>query len=176
VVWEGIDAVRGSGGLIALGDAVVPLKATLTFEGLSKSPDVLMRFEIRDQRPECVEISVKAKPDGRGIRDADIGIFHIDRLTINVFERLANLGARDEKVLLAASRSVHEARKARRGGVTRADLENVARIYQQHIGTSPTRAVALEYDFSERTAARRIKEAERVGLLPVTTPGRKRKA
>jgi hypothetical protein len=176
VVWEGRQEIRGSGGLVALGDAVVPREATLTFEGSGGSPDVVMKFAIRGGRPECTEISVKAKPDGRGIRDADVAMFSIDKLTISVFEQLANLGARDEKALLAASRSIHEARKARRGGVTRAELENVARIYREHIDTSPTRAVALLGDYSERTAARRIKEAEKAGLLPSTTPGRKRKA
>jgi hypothetical protein len=52
----------------------------------------------------------------------------------------------------------------------------VARIYQEHLDAHPAKAVALLGGYTERTAARRIKEAENAGLLPPTTPGRKRKA
>ncbi len=56
-----------------------------------------------------------------------------------------------------------------------AELENVARAYREHIDTTPTRAVQLAGNYSERTAARRVQQARAAGLLPKTTPG-KRKA
>jgi hypothetical protein len=74
-----------------------------------------------------------------------------------------------------ARRAVYEARKARRGPVSRAALEEVAKVYREHLEASPTRAVSLLLGYSERTAARRVQQAREAGLLPATTPG-KRKA
>jgi hypothetical protein len=59
--------------------------------------------------------------------------------------------------------------------VTRAELEEVAKVYREFIGSTPTRAVQLAGGYSERTAARRVQQARAAGLLPQTTPG-KRKA
>jgi hypothetical protein len=175
VIWEGREKVTGFGGLVALGDAVVPTEARMTFDGIKGSPNVVMNFEIRDGRPECVGVNVAAKPNGRGIRTADVQMFNIDDLTVGVFGQLANLGSKHPRVLERAVRSVHEARTARRGSVTREELELVARIYREHLTASPTRAVALLLGYSERTAARRVQQAREAGLLPPTTPG-KRKA
>ena len=59
--------------------------------------------------------------------------------------------------------------------VTRAELEEVARIYREHVDASPTRAVAMLGGYaSERTAARRVQQAREAGLLPKTTPGKRR--
>lgn len=197
MVWEGQQEVTGfaggkDGGYVQLGSAIVPPKAQLTFKGIKGSPDVTMRFEVRDGRPECVEIHVKGKPQGRGIRTADLQQFNLDNLTANVFTDLAiavkddGIGVgpgssilTDEDVAakLRAGRDVREARMSRRGMVTRAELEEVARVFREHVDDSPTSAVKQLLDYgSDRTAARRIKQAEEAGLLPPTTPGRKRKA
>jgi len=195
MVWEGRREVTGfaggkDGGYVELGSAIVPPKAQLTFEGIKGSPDATLSFEVRDGRPECVEIRVRAKSDGRGIRSADMREFNLDDLTAYVFTDLAiavpdegaGLGPgsiytpENEAVMQRAARDVREARMSRRGSVTRADLEEVARIYREHSDASPTRAVAMLLGVSERTAARRLKLAEEAGLLPPTTPGRKRKA
>jgi hypothetical protein len=71
---------------------------------------------------------------------------------------------------------VYEARKARRGAVSKAELEQVAKVYREHLVGGPTAAVRLLLGYkSERTAARRVQQARAAGLLPATTPG-KRKA
>jgi hypothetical protein len=59
--------------------------------------------------------------------------------------------------------------------VSRAELEEVAQVYREHVASSPTRMVAMLCGYSERTAARRVQQARAAGLLPKTTPG-KRKA
>jgi hypothetical protein len=174
VVWQGRQRISGSGGLVALGEAVVPREGVLTFEGTKGSPDVTMRFEVRDGRPECVGVTVEAKPNGRGIRSADMALFNIDSLTVAVFEQLGTIGVRDEAYARRISHDLREARASRRGTVTPEELEEVAKIYREHLAASPTRAVALLGGYSERTAARRIKQAEEAGLLPRTTPGKKR--
>jgi hypothetical protein len=196
MVWEGRQEVTGfaggkDGGYVQLGTAIVPPKAQLTFEGIKGSPDVAMRFEVRDGRPECVEIHVRAKPDGRGIRTADLLLFNLDNQTASVFTDLAIaergdgtavgpgslITGEDVAVMRRAERDVREAGMSRRGSVTRAELEDVARVFRDHVDDSPTSAVreVLGYG-SDRTAARRIKQAEEAGLLPTTERGRKRKA
>jgi hypothetical protein len=72
-------------------------------------------------------------------------------------------------------RDLYEARASRRGEVTHAELKEVASVYREHLDASPTRAVSLLLGYSERTAARRVQQARAAGLLPATTPG-KRKA
>jgi hypothetical protein len=181
MAWEGKQKVTGltggqHGGMVALGDTVVPPKAVMTFEGAKGSPDVEMNFEIRDGRPECVGVNIQAKKDGRGIRSADLAMFNLDNLVTGVFAQLATFpAAKDDAEWFAAERDVHEARSARRGAVTRAELDKVAEVYREHVNASPTRAVALLLDYTERTAARRVQQAREAGLLPKTTPG-KRKA
>lgn len=81
----------------------------------------------------------------------------------------------DEAEARRLQRDIYEARSARRGTVTRAELEEVARIYREHVDASPTQAVAMLGGYTTRTAARRVQQARAAGLLPATTPG-KRKA
>src|SRR4029453_6027910 len=90
MVWEGHGKISGQiPGLVRLGEHAVPRRAGYTFTGTKARPDLHMSFEVRDGRPECVEVTIKAKADGRGIRTADLQIFNIDTLTVNVFSSLA---------------------------------------------------------------------------------------
>jgi hypothetical protein len=178
--WKGLQEVTGftggqHGGMVVLGDALVPPKASMTFEGRDGTPDATLRFEIRDGRPECVEVHVMAGPDGRGIRSADLAMVNVDTVTIAVFAQLAEIGLQSEAERLSAFRSVSEARLRRRPTVTRTDLEEVAKVYRKHLKSDPTAAVARQLGYTHRTAARRVAQAREAGLLPATTPG-KRKA
>jgi hypothetical protein len=80
----------------------------------------------------------------------------------------------DEEHTRRVQRAAYEARKARRGTVTRADLEQVAKVYRENLAASPTRAVSLLLGYTERTAARRVQQARAAGLLPETTKGKRR--
>jgi hypothetical protein len=193
VVWSGRRTVAAHvggrhGGYVRLGEAVVPRRASFTLDGDDGAPDLRMAFEVRDGRPECVEVQITAKPDGRGIRSTDLGTFNLDNMVIAVFEevamtavdraedgtiRLSFIG--DETAARRAQRDLHEARKVRRGSVTRTELERVTAVYREHVDASPTQAVAMLLGYSTRTAARRVEQARAAGLLPKTTPG-KRKA
>jgi hypothetical protein len=194
VAWPGKTHVEGLlggryGGLRRLGDAVVPHRAVLTHEGEGGEPTLRLHFEIRDGRPECVGVQLGIAPGGRGLRTADLAVLKLDELAVSVFTSLAStyrtspdepdavllFRPADEAEARRLERDVHEARKARRGTVTRAKLEEVARVYREHVDASPTRAVAMLLGYSTRTAARRVQQARAAGLLPKTTPG-KRKA
>jgi hypothetical protein len=195
VTWPGttrVDGLLGGryGGLRRLGDAVVPHRAVYTHVGEGGEPDMKVHFEIRDGRPECTGIVISVKRNGRGLRTADLAALNLDALAVAVFTGLAStyrtspdepdamllFRPADEAEARRLERDVHEARAARRGTVTRAELEEVARIYREYLEASPTTAVRLQLGYrSERTAARRVQQARTAGLLPPTTPG-KRKA
>jgi hypothetical protein len=66
--------------------------------------------------------------------------------------------------------------QAPRRGVTQPELEQVAKIYRDNVSTKPVQQITTIMGYrSERTAARRVQQARDAGLLPPTTPG-KRKA
>jgi hypothetical protein len=173
------------GGLAKVGDVVVPRVAVWAHDGDTGEPDVEVTFEVRDGRPECVDFHVRAKPDGRGIRTVDLQmVSNLDTIAEGLYAAVAPvpdgsvfnwMWRQTEENAARAQRAVYEARKARRGTVTRATLEEVAKVYREHLDASPTRAVSLLLGYSERTAARRVQQARKAGLLPATTPG-KRKA
>jgi hypothetical protein len=136
--WVGrleISARSGRRGWVQLGDFLVPPKVTATLDGENGGPDLVIQFEIRDGRPECVGFTVKSKPKGRGIRTADLSVFHVDSMTASVFSRFALapggtplFGPPPEQ----ASAATQEVRRARRGRprVTREELEKVAEVYR----------------------------------------------
>jgi hypothetical protein len=63
----------------------------------------------------------------------------------------------------------------RRVMLTARAVSGSAKIYRQHIDDRPTEAVSRAFGKSHRTAARWVQQAREAGLLPDTTPG-KRKA
>jgi hypothetical protein len=173
------------GGLAKVGDVVVPRTAVYAHDGDVGEPDLEVTFEVRDGRPECVDFHIRAKPDGRGIRDADLQmVSHLDAMAVKLYEEITPVPGgnafnwmwrQTEENALRAHRAVYEARKARRGDVTRAELEQVAATYREHVASSPTRAVKEFCGYkSDRTAARRVQQAREAGLLPATTPGKRR--
>jgi hypothetical protein len=174
------------GGLVEIGDVAVPRVAVYAHDGDEGEPDLEATFEVRDGRPECVDFHVRAKPNGRGIRTADLQmVTNLDAMTVYLYERVAPVPGgnafnwmwrQTEENAERARRAAYEARKARRGIVTRAELEQVAKVYREHLADVPTQMVKelLGYK-SARTAARRVQQARAAGLLPKTSPG-KRKA
>jgi hypothetical protein len=191
MAWRGKTRVGSKfggrhGGLVELGDMAVPRVAVYGHDGDEGEPDLEVTFEVRDGRPECVDFHVRAKPSGRGIRTADLQmVTNLDAMAEYVYERVTPVPGgsafnwmwrQTPENAERARRAAYEARKARRGTVTRAELEQVAKVYREHLDKGPTKAVELlvGYD-SARTAARRVQQAREAGLLPATTPG-KRKA
>src|SRR5215211_1117564 len=158
------------GGLTKVGDMAVPRVAVYAHDGDAGEPDLEVTFEVRDGRPECVDFHVRAKPDGRGIRTADLEmVTNLDAIAVNLYAAVTPVPGgnafnwmwrQTQENVDQARRAVYEARKARRGPVSRAALEEVARVYREHVDASPTRAVQLLLGYkSERTAARRVQQA-----------------
>lgn len=167
--------------MVELGSSLVPSKVTFVADD-NGGVALVAHFEIRDGRPECVGFHVESKPKGRGIRTADLGIFNIDGMVDAAFSTFAVgtggtplTGPRPAEQVAATSREVHRARKGRPRATTRAELERVAQVYREHVDASPVQAVRHVCGYgSERTAARRVEQARAAGLLPKTTPGKRR--
>lgn len=191
--WPGRITIRGheggrNGAPVVLGRTLVPRVATFEVQGDNGAPDATMRFEVRDGRPECVEIRVKAKKrNGRGIRSADMNLFNLDNLIENVFTELGAEIAQNphnpsesiaawrpvdepERVRWARRGDVHVARANR--GPTKEELKRVASIYLEYQGGAPLQAVAALLSISRRTAARRVAQAREAGLLPTSRTDR----
>jgi hypothetical protein len=198
--WAGKFEIRsliGDADLLVLDDVLLYPRALLTVVGEGGEPDATVAFEVRplpehppgdpyarvhfvkDVRPEVIGIHISAKPNGRGITTADLRSLALDDLTTDVFTVVGTPRVppfrTPEEDYRHMGRTVREARSRSRGKVTRAELEEVAKVYREFVGSTPTRAVQLAGSYSERTAARRVQQARAAGLLPRTTPG-KRKA
>jgi Family of unknown function (DUF6214) len=183
MTWAGTGRVVGRGSRpVFLGQTLVPAEAVWEFSGEDGEPDVFARFEVRDGRPECVELRLLAKPDGRGLRTSDLGLWQLDNFAINVFATLgeplnvATASAeppRTEAGEWIVRRDVTEARLAKRGTPGVEDLKRVADIYRRHLDSgAPVRAVSAALGLSSRTASRRVEQAREAGLLPATTRGK----
>jgi hypothetical protein len=190
--------------LLILNDVLLSPQAVFTVVGEGGEPDATVAFEVhppplhapgdpylrvhevKDARPEVIGIHIAAKPGGRGITTADLRSFALDELTTDVFtvvgvpmfnaeEFAATPQDYLEKDYRHIGRTMREARQGSRGTVTRAELQEVARVYRQHIDTTPIQAVRSAGGYkSDRTAARRVQQARAAGLLPKTTPGKRK--
>jgi hypothetical protein len=193
MVWVGRGRVSRQFGVkdndVRIGDFVMPRRASAFVDGANGEPDLEVHFEVRDGRPQCVDVHATAKPDGRPLRTSDLHVLALDAMTLSVFARLAlkstydaetnvttMVPIMDEREFWQAVNDVDAVVKAPRRGVTRAELEQVANVYRNNVEAKPVQQVATIMGYgSERTAARRVQQARSAGLLPATTPG-KRKA
>lgn len=171
-----------------VGDVVFPKRVTYTLHG-GDEPEITTHFEVRNGRPELVELTVRAKPKGRGLRASDMQLL-LDSLVSAAFAKVAliprvdgdgePLGMtppRDDRETWQAKGAVNAARpraQRERRPIPLSVLEEVARIYRENAEGKPTDSVATILGLSPRTAARRVKQAEEAGLLPATVKGKKR--
>ncbi|MEV8372471.1 hypothetical protein AB0P21_07015 [Kribbella sp. NPDC056861] len=171
-----------------VGDVVFPRKVTYTLYG-GDEPEITTHFEIREGRPELVELIVRAKPKGRGLRASDMDLL-LEALVSAAFAKVALLPRTDEEGAVrgmtpprddrerwqakGAAGSARPRRQRQSRPIPQAELEEVARIYKDNLAGKPTETVATFLGYSMRTAARRVKQAEEAGLLPPTEPGKKR--
>ena len=149
------------------------------------APDVWARFEMRDGVPEVVDFRLTAKAEGRAVRTADLNSWQpLEGLATNAFRNFARLkdpeqagsdpyGPKDERDFWRIGGDLVSARAGHRGPSV-AELEEVARVYRDAIEGRPTEAVQVMLGYSRRTAARRVQQARAAGLLPETTPGKKK--
>jgi len=171
---------------VRLGDYLVPRHAFYDLVGANGLPDLHIHFEVRDGRPEVVDFQITSKPDGRGIRSADVRALNLDDLATSVFQDFAQVVVDDSTgevtyvEWLGDERATRQARKAiearlhapGRGVATAAELRRVAEVYGRHAESgSPRRAVQETLGYtSSRTAARRIQQARAAGFFDEAPP------
>jgi hypothetical protein len=189
--WKTTTKVTGpQGARIRVGKFLLPRHVFVDYAGKGGQPDLHLHLEWRDDRPQVVELSIKAKRAGRGVRSSDLEVLALDGIARAVFESVALtvedhsdgytvatpanfLGDPDaEREFWKLDKDIADAIASRRGGTTTADLEKVAAMYQKH-PTGALQAIAAALGVSERTAARRVKAARAAGLLSgkATTSG-----
>lgn len=176
-VWG--DAVR-------VGDRLLPRKITAVFESVAGRPGLELDVEVVRGVPQCRRITIVAADDGEEVRQVDVAAVRIDEWVEAITAAFAkpctdtadgNVRIRPqtaEEEAGARDRIARARRLARRGGPEAAHLEDVARIYREHLDNAPARAVARALGVGERQAGNYIAAARREGFLPPTTRGRKR--
>lgn len=191
--WAGTTHTNASmAGYVKIDEqTAVPSAVVFEATGDNGHPDITARFEVRDGRPECVDVHFRAKPKGRAITEADMGRLRVEQMAVEMFalwamkyERTATGTAYTRhssdspagtEVQRWAEREMFERQQRVRRPPSALELEQVATVYREHVDDRPTAAVQREMGYaSQRTAARRVQQARDAGLLPPTTPGKRR--
>jgi hypothetical protein len=171
------------GGRVRVGRFILPRHVFVEIAGGNGHPDLHMHLEWREDRPQVVELSISAKADGRGVRSSDLEVLALDGIARSVFQGEAMIVQEDlpggvtssafpdwsdprfERDLWEVDRLLTESIATTRSTRSRAELERVAEVYQRHRGKGALLAVAAALGVSERTAARRVKDARLAGLI-----------
>jgi len=172
--------------LNAYGSATHTFPSAVICEATSEigAPDVTIRMEMRDGIPEVVDFRISATSEGRAVRTADLNAWQpLEGLAINGFRQFARsrnrkagdpqYGPTNERDFWALGGDLEAAQTAKRGP-SLAELREVASVYREAINGKPVHAVQIRFGYSPRTAARRVQQARAEGLLPPTTPGKKK--
>ncbi len=173
--WQGNVTWRAKvGAPVKVGAVVVPRQVTMLCVGDGPHPDIRFGFRMDDDgTARCIEAHVQAKPNGRGVRTADLATFNVDTLAAVAFEAFAERVIRESGTLTEAVAGAipkdakwdTEAAVSRGHDPSRAELVAVARIYAD-APKAPIEAVVDRLGYQRRTAARRIAAAREAGLLP----------
>jgi hypothetical protein len=159
----------------------VPSQIDVDFSRDRTAPIRKLKVEVRQGIPECTEIHLAARPEGRGLRPSDLEAIDLTNWIEDILWECARQETPDGFVSVAGERNsrkaILHARKAARRKVTPELLQRVADLYKTHINAKPIEAVREEFDVSYRTAARYVEmcRSDEYQLLPKTGKG-KRKA
>lgn len=165
-------------GQVRAGRYLVPRHVFFDVVGRDGDPNMHMHFEYRDGRPQVVDLHVKSKPGGRGVRSSDLEPISLDGLAKNVMMEhsriVSDRGIETpvdwshpalERERWKLDGQMSEAIASRRGRLRQAELARVAEIYEEFRGRNALQAIAMALDVHLRTAARRVKAAREAGLI-----------
>jgi len=175
-------AFNPADGHVQVGDRWVPPRIVVQSQ-TANEPDLKMTIEVRHGIPVCTEFVLRARPDGPDVRKRDLQLpldDWVDRIVAACSMRADTVDESSRWTMLVQPIEDPEAfadvRRTRVGRprISREHLEQVAEIYRTHFDDRPTDAVRRAFGLTESTADRRIKAARNAGLLPPTTPGKKK--
>lgn len=170
------------GSLTAIGsDGVyVPSRIDVDFSRDSTAPIRKLKIEIRRGSPECTEINLAARPEGRCLRPSDLEAIELENWIDDIVSECTWHVTPDGFISRPGEQrgrdAIRQARKAGRRKVTPELLQRVAELYRTHIDNHPIDAVSDEFDVSYRTAARYVElcRSDEFALLPKTQQGKKK--
>lgn len=192
MVWMGMTQVQITGtGFARLASREdhysVPKEVVLTHIGDLDQPDLMARAALIDGAPVITQLSITSKPKGSPVRNTHLDDLSMDKLALRAMLEMATQIEQTDAKMFRLTRvgkqetdtwqvvgALDEVQKTRPRNTSPALLAQVAEIYTKHLDRAPTQAVATTLGLSQRTAARRVKQAEDAGLLPSTTQGKKR--
>ena len=171
----------GPGDVVDVGNRIVPRKIRAVIEGGLDEPDVAMTIEVRQGLPVCTEIRFVSRADGLEVRAKDLKSVPILDWTDEIVAACSWVRMESGGIMQIAGkeRRAQDRRNVARERVGRPRvspelLEKVAEVYREHSDDRPTHAVQRVFGGSYRTAARNVERARDAGLLPPTTPGKKK--
>ncbi|KDP08613.1 hypothetical protein MAV101_03565 [Mycobacterium avium subsp. hominissuis 101] len=160
----------------------IPDRVDVNFTRELSAPVRTMILEVRQGVPLCTEMHMVAKPQGRGVRPADLRSIDLTNWIENVFSECIwhvddSRQPQPQPGSAIGRKAIRDAVKPGRQRISRELLELAADIYRKHIDGQPLKAVERELCVPQRTAARYIEmcRADEYQILPPTTKG-KRKA
>ncbi|MEV6299216.1 hypothetical protein AB0M02_07405 [Actinoplanes sp. NPDC051861] len=171
---------------VPLGDGEywVPRRFDLISTGSSTTPGWRMAVVVRHGIPLCQRITIESSE--QEVRSVDLRALRVEemlelatRYVAVPVERDASGRVRARPLALADVRAgvtlpaVRAARRRARSRITPSILSEVADVYRQHDGRSPTRAVQQHFGLvSERTARFWVKRSRDAGFLGKSLPGK----
>ena len=176
--------IRTSGDYVPVEDLLLPSWLEFEAEGDEAGPSSFGRVEVRKGRPELVEFRVWSRPGEpevkhRDLRQAEpaalvdllagfaLQVFHEDGRRIVWYPEP---GSEQQAQVVAQVRGTRVGNRR----LTHGYLERVAEVYRANLASGPTLAVQRHFVVSPRMASGYVQRARRAGLLPPTTPGKKK--
>lgn len=163
-----------------VGSRFIPKEIRVFVNGGADEPDVHMKIEVRHGIPVCAAVMLHSRPEGLEIRDKDLRLVPISDWVEQIaavcsYEATTGgIASTDGPTARAVNQRNVRAARSGRPRISRERLARVAEIYREHIDSRPTEAVRRAFGVKDRTAARYVEQARQAGLLPPTTPGKKK--
>jgi hypothetical protein len=172
---------------IRVGDRLLPPKALVEFPGAEGQPALTMELAVVRGVPQCRRVVIESHEGGRDVRTMDLRAVALNDWVEKLYALVATKIVEEKEGVVTATHSlaepvVRESMKvietARKQGRRKLDdpdfLRGVADVYRQNLDDRPVEAVQAAYGGKYRTAADYVQRARKAGLLPPTTPGKKK--
>jgi len=174
----------GAGPEARVGNRYLPAELFVDFPSDARGPALRMRLAVVDGVPQCREITIQSKEQGREVRTGDLRAIPLEKWIEDLFAAVAGrvveendgvvtvVEERSPSRLAEAAKVVQRARSASRQVITEETIREVARVYRANATRRPTQAVAQAFGVQHRTASKYVRRARDLGLLPETTAGK----
>ena len=165
-----------------VGDVVIPRVIDVEVPGDGHVPSLAMCIEVVAGVPQCRMLKIESTDSGREVSGHDLASVNVTRWVdaIVAITAVDVIGTDADPVRRlnrptddqAANIAFQRARQPRR--VTLAVLAKVADVYRANLDGNPVQAVSRSFGVGNSAAAAYVLRARKSGLLPPTTPGKKK--